>query len=167
MIIKKRKLADKEIDILISEMRDFPDIGLYTKNQWKSFQHVYIAENNNHFIGVCMVISLNKWFKIGPVIILKSYQGKGYGKQLLQFVVRKLKDNNLYIGSSNIRVGKIMESLKFHSINTFIDLPREIKVYLIKHFFQRISWEFLFDAIPKIFRKSGKYRYFVKFAIIP
>ncbi len=163
MKITKRKLTDKEIDILIEEMRNFPDVGLYTKNQWKSFQNIYIAGNNDHFIGVCVVISLKKWVKIGPVIILKSFQGKGYGRQLLQFVVSILKDKNLYIGSSNIRVGKIMERLKFQRINTFIDLPREIKVYLVKHFFQRINWEYLFDAVPKIFKKSGKYRYFVKY----
>lgn len=167
MKITKRKLTDMEIDILVLEMRNFPDVGLYTKNQWKSFTDIYIATNNYQIIGVCVVIPIKKWIKIGPVIILQAYQEKGYGKQLLQFIVSKLKDKNLYIGSSNVRVEKIMEKLKFERVNTFVNLPGEIKIYLVKHFFQRISWEYLFDAIPKIFQKSGKYRYFVKYSITP
>lgn len=162
-MITERRLTESEIDELIKEMRHFPDVGLYTKNQWKGFKHIFIADENNHLIGVCVVIQLNKWVKIGPVIILKNYQGKGYGKEVLKFVTEKYKDNNIYIGSSNQRVQMIMESLKFRKVSNFLNLSTEIKLYLIKHFFSRINWDFMVDSIPKLFKKSGKYIYLVKY----
>jgi hypothetical protein len=161
--ISKRKLTDSEIDLVVNEMRDFPDVGLYTKNQWNKFEHSFIAMKEKDFIGVCVTIPLLNWIKIGPVIILKTYQGKGNGRQLLTQVISDNSHSNLYIGSSNRKVGTIVESLKFQRVNSFFQLPSEIKIYVVKHFFQRINYEFLLDSFPKLFKKSGEYKYFIKY----
>lgn len=161
--IIRRTLTDSEIEIIVAEMKCFPDVGLYTRDQWKKFGRVFIIEDRNIFIGVCVVIPLKTWVKIGPIIISKSHQGRGFGKTLLTHIEQSFKDKNIYIGSSNKKVGHIMEDLHFQKINAFYKLPWEIQWYLIKHFFQRINGEFLSDAIPKIFHKSGNYRYFVKY----
>ncbi|MCL4338969.1 GNAT family N-acetyltransferase [Patescibacteria group bacterium] len=159
--IFQRKLADSEIMLLLSQSPFFPDVGLYAKKTWEGFQNPFIILKDDKFIGVCVVIPLENWLKLGPVIILKEFQGKGYGKRLLSRVVERYRANNLYIGSSNKKVGHIVKGLNFRKIS-YMGLPGEIKVFLLRQFWERLNLNFIKDAIPKLFRKSGRYRYFIR-----
>jgi hypothetical protein len=67
---------------------------------------------------------------MGPLIILRKYQKKGYGKQLLAYVTNEYPTEQLYIGSSNPAVKHMTCSLGFKEILSFRKLPMEIKITL-------------------------------------
>lgn len=156
-------LTDTEIALLIEQMKNFPHVGLLSHEMWRKFDYVYVTRSNNRLIGACAVVKLHNWIKIGPVIILSKYHNKGYGKKLLTKIVNDFRRHNLYIGSSNPAVIKIVRLLGFKKINNFFKLPKEIKVYLIKYFLERLNINFLLDDIrKKLFLKRGNYSYFIR-----
>ncbi len=151
------------MDLLEKETRKFPDIALIEEKVWRRWNKIYAAMENNKFVGVCVVVKLRDWRKIGPFLILEKYQNRGYGKLLIQHVLNQHSNTNIYIGSSNPRVWKMVQDLKFKKVNNFWKLPYEIKTFLVKHFFQRLSLNFLMDAVQKpIIRR--KYYYFLKYS---
>ncbi|OGF99975.1 hypothetical protein A2Y99_01470 [Candidatus Gottesmanbacteria bacterium RBG_13_37_7] len=164
MIIKKRKLVDAEIVLINEEIRKFPDIAYVNNSIWKKFECVYIAYSNNQFIGICVVVMLNDWVKIGPFVILQKYQGKGYGKKLLTYVIKKQKNINIFVGSSNKKVAKILSKLGFiQNTNTF-KLSREIKLYGLGYFLESLNLTFLKELIrKKLLFKRGKFFYYLKY----
>lgn len=160
--ITKRGLTVNEIALLIAEMRDFPDIGMLRANLWREFSHVFILQENHTFAGVCVAIPLEQWVKIGPVIVLKRFQGKGYGRALLSFITNHYRTTNIYIGSSNRKVAHILGSLGYRTVS-FFQLAKIIQRYLLIYIFKRIDRHFIIDAIKKlIFHKRDRYRYFIK-----
>lgn len=161
MCIEKRKLVEEEINRLIQEMKKFPDIGLFTKNLWKDFQDIFVAQKNGNLIGVCTIVDLGTWIKIGPLIVLSKFQGKGYGKLLFTHVMNTYKKKNLYIGSSHPRIWTIVEKRGFQRVGNFFSLPFVIQRYLIMYFFKRFNSDFLFDTLrKKLISKRGPYRYY-------
>lgn len=78
--ISKRALTDGEIELLIEEIRKFPNPVIGNKKQLKLLEHVYVAKVNTQFAGICAVIKLNSWTKLGPFVVLQKYHGKGIGK---------------------------------------------------------------------------------------
>lgn len=77
--ITKRSLTAKEIALLQREIANSPDITLFPKRRWKNFDILFIATDNKKLVGVCAVVDLGSWKKLGPLIILKNYHGKGCG----------------------------------------------------------------------------------------
>lgn len=161
--ISKQELKDEEIEILMHEMKSFPNVGMVPKDMWRQFGNVFVITRNRSLIGVCVVILLKNWVKLGPFIIRNKFQGKGYGKILLTHVVSDLKNKNLYIGSSNSVVGNIVQKLRFRSVKSFFQLPLEIKLYLLKYLFGRLNIGFLLDYFRKRFLiRKGKYQYYIR-----
>lgn len=164
VVFTKRSLTRDEIGILVQELHDYPHIGWISESGWKRFPEMYVATLQNKLVGVCVINQLKQWVKIGPLVIIRAYQGKGYGKMLLQFVLTRLKNRNIYIGSSNPIVGKLASEAGFYEGKGYYRLPMEIKLYLVSYFFQRLNPIFLLDAIRKIFMKKRGYSYFLKLA---
>lgn len=162
--ISNRKLNRSERELLEKESRKFPDIALIEEKVWRRWNKIYVAMENNKFVGVCVVIQLRDWKKIGPLLILEKYQNRRYGKLLISHVVNEHQNTNIYIGSSNPKVWQMAQDLKFKKVNNVWRLPTEIIIFLVNNFFQRLSLEFLLDAIQKpIIRR--KYYYFLKYSI--
>ncbi len=165
MNISKEKLTIQEINLLYEESKKSPDIGLINEKVWKQFKNIFILKNGKELIGVCVAVELKKWVKLGPIIIVGRYQGKGYGRLILTHVVKYYRNINLYIGSSNLKVVKIIRSLKFRKIGGFLSLPKEVRFYILfTYFIQRFSFEYVIDAFKKLLTyKREKYHYFLKY----
>lgn len=147
------------------EMRKSPHVGLLTYNMWRKFNCVYVMRLSDKLVGVCAVVKLKNWVKIGPVIILSKYQGKGYGKKLLSKVITDFPDKNLYIGSSSPAVISIVKRLGFTRMKNFFGLPRKIKIYLVKYFLERLNLGFAVDDFrKKSFLHRDGYSYFVRYS---
>ena len=161
LTITRRKLTDEEIGILVEETRKSPHIGLITPNVWKQLPVMYAAEIDNKLLGVCVVVPLKSWIKIGPVVVLNQHQKQGVGSLLLKRVNKDYLTKNLYIGSSNVGIKKIVIRLGFEPVG-FWKLPREVKRYLMSYFWQRGSIDYLLDALFKRLKfRRGPYNFFV------
>jgi len=161
--IQKRKLSSLESKILEAETMDFIHTGFTSQHIWQKYFPVYVMAAGNKLIGIVNIVGLNEWMKIGPVVILAKYQGKGYGGKILKHVVSDMKNNNLYIGSSNPYIWRIVEGLGFERLDNYLKLPREIKIYLLKYFLERLNFEFIINEAKKIReKKRTKYRFYAR-----
>lgn len=159
--ISKRKLKGEEIDLFINEIKNFPNPVAPKRRQWEVFDPVYILSKDSELIGICSVTRLKKWVKLGPFVILRKYQGKGYGKTIIEAMVKDYSNDNLFIGSRNPHVGKIAADLGFKEVNK-LDLPDKIKSYLVRNMLDNLSVNFIKELIRKKSIKEGKYRCFLK-----
>jgi GNAT superfamily N-acetyltransferase len=63
-------------------------------NQMKEGQQFYIAYNEEEGVGfVAVGLYETAMYKLHKIYVLPQMQGKGAGKQLLQFVVNKVKES--------------------------------------------------------------------------
>ena len=165
LIIRERLLSDEEQQQIAKQSRTFVHLGTINPDVLQKLQNVnkfYIAEYKKDFVGFCMVVKLKKWNKIGPVIILEKFQGKGYGKRLLAEVVSRNSQYNLYIGSSHPKICQIVLGLGFKGVDSYWRLPNEIKVYIIRYFFERLNTHFIIDSLKKMVKSKSRYQYFLR-----
>ncbi len=163
-IIKRRKLTNTEVDLLIRDTKFFSSLIYVSKERWLGFENPYIIGEDDNFVGVCMIYELKDWIKIGPLVVLKKYQGKGFGKKLLYRIVEDYKNKNIFITSSNPNVKKILDKLNFTYINNYFSLPLKMKLFLIKQLYEHISFNMLMEFIRKKFTLNKERRsYFVKY----
>jgi GNAT superfamily N-acetyltransferase len=156
-------LNDAEIDILVEEIKKFPN-PITGKKSWKTFDPVYIAKTvQNDFVGVCGIKKLNGWIKFGPFVVFKKYHGQGYGRKILSMAVKDYPDDNLFIGSRNPAVAKLATSFGFHEIKKILKMPRTIQFYLAGYIFQNLSLEFFKECIRKNPTQEGPYRVFLRY----
>lgn len=160
--IEKRKLTDKEIEILIEEVNKFfsPIVGY--KDKWQNFDTVYIATDNNQLVGVCGVEYVKNWRMLHPFVVLEKYQGHGIGSLLMENVIKESKGKNIFIGSQNVAVTKIASKYKFKTIHNVLALPLVVKIYLLKFTLDSINFRFMRALIYKRFMPRGKFQCFIK-----
>lgn len=160
-VITYRVLTIREQLILEAETKKSPYIGFIRHNVWDSFGKVFVLENKKQLIGVCVPVRLRHWCKLGPILVLSKFQGKGFGKILLSHAFNHFSNENLYIGAPNDRIVSIVTKLGFTKVRG-LNLPIEIKTYLFSYLFQRFSLEYITDAIRKKFTTHRwKYSYFI------
>jgi len=160
--ILKRKLKDAEIELLVEEIKKFPNPVAGNKKRWQILNPVYIAMTKNELAGICGVIKLKNWIKLGPFVVLKKYHGKGYGKTIINHIVKDYSKDNLFVGSRNPAVWKIATNLGFKEVSGIWILPNEVKLYLIKNLIQSLSIDYLREFIRKMPAQEGKYRCFIR-----
>jgi hypothetical protein len=68
-LIEKRDLNNQEIDLLISDVLKVPQLIAGNRKRWQKFELYYILKDSNLLIGVCAVIRLKNWIKLGPFAI--------------------------------------------------------------------------------------------------
>lgn len=161
--IIKRNPADKEIDWLINDIRQFPNLTYVSKKRWENFKHCYVLEVNNNFVGVCVVYPLEEWVKIGPLVILKKYQRKGYGNHLFTNVIRRYRNKNIFVASSNKAVENITIREGFVKIENYFRLPSVIKLFLLKQIFEYLNVTLMTEMVRKrLFFNRKKFSFFLK-----
>jgi N-acetylglutamate synthase-like GNAT family acetyltransferase len=122
----------------------------------------YVARQNGTFVGMCAVDQVDKYYKLGPFIVLSQYRGRGYGTQLFAHVMKELEGETLFVGSSNPTIRKIIEKHGFEPIQRK-DIPRCSKVYFLKYMLKILSLSFLLDAFKKwMIKRRGKYSTYVR-----
>ena len=161
--IAHRHLTDEERRTLAEVTHAFPHIGFISEAMWKKFGACYVITVDDKFAGVCAMVPLRSWLKLGPLIILEEFQGQGLGKQLIQHIVTQHAEEKLYIGSSNPAVANIVEKFHFYKEPRWFRLPRELQLYQITYFLERLSPTFLLDALRKQTQgKKGQYFFFYR-----
>jgi hypothetical protein len=163
--IQLRFLTHEETEKLEAEVKKSPHIGFIGKKMWQKFGKCYVITMNDEFAGICAAVHLPHWIKMGPLVVLGKFQGKGLAKQLVNKILSENENKNLYIGSSNPYVIQIVEKLNFQKEGNFFKLPAELQRYQVNYLLDRLSLKFLMDAITKnINQKKSKYYYFMRFA---
>ncbi len=159
--IEKRCLDNSEVDALVEEIKKFPN-PLTGKKTWRSLKEVYVLKNDRKLIGVCGVVKLNDWLKLGPLVVFEKYHHQGFGKIIFSSIIKDYPHNNLYVGSRNPLVAKIALGYGFNEISSIWKLPRVIKFYLIKNIIGNLSLGSIKELIRKQSVKEGPYRNFLK-----
>ena len=130
------------------------------ESRFRKYNNAYIVEQNKDFVGLCGIYEMKDWVKLGPLVFLKIFHGKGYGKILLNKIVNDYYDKNIFITSSNIAVQKIIGRLGFNEINGYSKLPVPILLFLIKQLYEHIHWKMITEFFRKKFtmvRNTRKY----------
>lgn len=161
--ITRRALTVDEAISLSEETCKFPHIGFINADLWKTFPHVYVATELGTLVGACVAFPLHGWVKIGPLVVMGTFQGKGYGRILLTHAIRHYRNARIFVGSSNPKVHTIVRSLGLREVGSIFRVPLVVQRYLLHYLFMRASYAYIIDALRKklLFRR-GKYRYFLK-----
>lgn len=156
---EKRRLSEREVEAIVEEIKKFPN-PLNGKNFWLALKQVYIALSQNELIGVCGIRKLNNWTKLGPFVVFQKYHGQGYGRKIIETILKDYSNDNLFIGSRNPAVAKIASSLGFSEVDSIWKLPNTIKVYLLGALFETLSLYYISEFIRKKPIQEGPYRFF-------
>lgn len=154
-IILKRPLTDQEIDLVFKEIKTTPNITGYTKNEWKGFQDIFVAEKDGKLIGLSLLKVLDEdWSELAALYILPTFRHKGIGRRLFYKSIEylKTKNKNIYTVSRNPLVIDLMRTNQFKIIG-FSSLPRAIKVHIFKH---SMSFYRFKEYIRKVFVYKSK-----------
>jgi RimJ/RimL family protein N-acetyltransferase len=163
--IVKRPLKEREIDLLMSDIRSYPSLIYVKKARLIKYREPYVVEDEGEFVGMCAAYEFDNWVKLGPFVFLKKFHGKGYGKILLTKIVGDYVKKDIYITSSNIAVQKIIEKLDFKEIGGLFDLPLSVKMFLLRQMYEHIHWKMITEFIrKKMTMKSSARKYYIKHA---
>jgi hypothetical protein len=160
--ILHRKLTNTEILLINADTRMYPDLTYVSPKLWQTFSDHYILFVNDEFAGVCATIKLSHWIKLGPLVLRSHFHNKGFGTKLFQKIIFAHPNTNLYIGSSNFAVWKIVVKNQFTQVQ-LLALPTEVRYYLITTLIRFINPKFLFEAVRKtILYGKHRYGYFIR-----
>jgi GNAT superfamily N-acetyltransferase len=160
--VAPEKLSDYMIEQLQQEVKKSINITLFDKRTWNTYETVYVARENDNFVGVCVVDPIENYYKLGPFIVLSEYQGKGYGAELFEQVIKNLEGKTLFVGSSNPAVRKIIGKHGFETLPRK-NVPKCLKVYFLKYMLKVLDAAFLWDAFKKwVVRGRGRYSIYVR-----
>jgi hypothetical protein len=158
--ISKRYLSNKEIDLIIEEIKKFPN-PVTIRRSWQRLNEVYVAVNDKELAGVCGITKLKDWTKVGPFVVFEKYQNQGLGKKIFTAVLKDYPSSNLYVGSRNLAVARIVEKSGFYEVKPR-NLPTDIKICIIRHILENLSIEYLKELIRKKPTKEGPFRSFLR-----
>jgi GNAT superfamily N-acetyltransferase len=165
--ITRRPLKENEINLLMEDIKLYPSLIYVKKSRFKKYQNTYVVEEDRQFVGICGIYEIKDWVKLGPLVFLKKFHGKGYGKILLNKIVSDYSNKNIFIDSSNIAVQKIISRLNFKEVNGFFNLPTSILLYSIKFLYEYIHWKLITEFFRKKFTmKRNTRKYYIKSSML-
>lgn len=139
IVYERRKLSDKEIGMIIKEIREVPDITYVLKIMFKLRKDGYVATQDGKLCGICSFYDLGgNWVKLGPLLVLKEYRGRGIGSTLLTKVIALNENRNLYVGSSRGSLKELNKEFGFIETRGIL-LPFRVKLFFLFYFFVSIS----------------------------
>lgn len=133
-LITKRPLTDQEVDLIYHEIKNTPNITGYTKNEWRVFKNVFVAEKKGNLIGISLTKGIDtQWEEIAVLYVLPAFRHKGVGKHLFYKSFESLKDKkkNIYAVSRNQSIISLLKSNRFEFVN-FWSLPLDLKTQILK-----------------------------------
>ena len=160
--IEKHTLTEEEITELISSIKTAPDLAFVERKNWKRYPNPYCVFADNEFAGVCCIAETKHWIKIGPLVTLPKFQGKGLGKLLFNTVVEK-QTKSLCVMSSCPILQHLTNSAGFTEVPNVFALPMEVQRLLIKQLINYLSVPYLLEALrKKLILKRGKVKFYRK-----
>ena len=155
LVIHKKIPSKKELDHIITETKHFPNQIYVGPKTWASFDGHYCAYVDNNFSGILAVNRFSNWVKLGPLVVLSRYHGKGIGTKLVKTAIKEEnKHKQIYLASANPAVWKIVGKLCFVQYKNISDLPWSVKlIYTIMSLKVLVQGEFL-EFIKELIRKK-------------
>ena len=105
-----KKISEKEYDSVYTLLQELTDVGIYNKKKFITYLHT--LPSNIHMFCICedsMVIGIgtimieqkiiHNFSKVGhieDIVIDSNYNGRGYGKNLLNFLTNFAKGEGCY-----------------------------------------------------------------------
>lgn len=162
--IVRRNLSKIEASLLVQEMRNFPDIVYFSESHLSHLPHTFVAEIDGQFAGVCGVYEIGTWIKLGPLVVLQEYHGRGLGRALIQKVLQNYPNKNFLIISSNTKVQRIALTSGFAECRSFFALPNIVKFALARQLVHMLNTRLILEKIRKsIHYKRGPMRWYVRY----
>ncbi len=162
--IVRRKLTELEITELVENVRIFPNLAYVSPNRWRHFADPYCLLVDGHFAGVCAIYNFKNWVKLGPLVLLQKFHGKGLGKNLLHKIIQDNINTSIFIVSSNPAVQYIVTSCDFQHISSYFSLPLSVQLFLIQQLVEHLNFSFIREGIrKKFFLRRGEIKFYVKF----
>lgn len=160
--IDRRRLTESEIRELVHDIRLYPNLMYVSPSRFRNLKNPYCISKNNHFAGVCGIYSFGTWIKLGPLALLRRYHGLGIGKKLLDTIISDHANTSVYIASSNPVVQHVVTSRGFKQIPNYVQLPYEVKRFLIKQLVEHLNINFLKESVrKKFFLHRDKIKFYV------
>lgn len=135
------------------EIKSTPNILGATRDEWRLFGEIWVAEENGSLVGVAVNRDTGStWSEITLLYILIAYRGVGAGRRLFEAAWGELekRGRNLYVISRNPAVIKMMKEKDMRFVNLLL-LPYEIQRYNIRFMLNRYR-------MVELVRKSIVYR---------
>ena len=162
--IVRRNLSKIEASRLVQEMRDFPDIVYFSESHLCHLPHTFVAEFDGQFAGVCGVYEIGTWIKLGPLVVLQEYHGRGLGRALIDVILQHYPSHNYLIISSNKIVQRIALTSGFAECRSFFALPNIVKFALARQLVHMLNTRLILEKIRKsIHYKRGPMRWYVRY----
>ncbi len=163
--IVRRKLTESEIRGLINDIRLYPNLAYISPTRFHHLTRPYCVSVDGRFSGICGVYSFDTWIKLGPLVLLQRFHGKGIGRKLLDTIISDHKNMSIYIASSNSAVQHIITSHNFKQIPSYFQLPHEVKLFLLRQLIEHLNLNFLTEGLrKKCFQRRGEIKFYVKLA---
>lgn len=138
MTIRQASLTDLE-EILKVETDNFTaeDFGLSRSSLRYHLKRniVFIIEDKKRIIGYCLWLTRKNFYRLYSIAVLKEFHSKGYGKMLLEYSLKQLKDKELRLEVKQInkQAVSLYEKFGFKIIKTLKSYyPNNIDGYLMK-----------------------------------
>ena len=130
-VVQEKLTSDEKLKVM-EATKLFENLVYVGWNTWDHFDWIYKIYINNNFAGVCAVNTFQSYAKMGPLVLLPTFHGKGLGKKLVTTIVEREKQkHNLYIGNSNLKVWHIADGLDFVERSTS-SIPYQVKIIYVK-----------------------------------
>jgi ribosomal protein S18 acetylase RimI-like enzyme len=101
---------DRMLNIVLNNIRNVPEAFL---DHWFEREHLYYAFDENELVGALDLSP--QYLNISNIGVASNHRGKGYGRQMIQFSLKTLKDWGtehaaLRVHSENTRAIRLYES---------------------------------------------------------
>jgi GNAT superfamily N-acetyltransferase len=163
LIIVRQNLNQQQVAKLINDTWFFPDLVYISSKRWLNYHKPYVIYLNQQFAGACAICEFRDWIKVGPLVLLKKYQGLGIARQLLTQISSEYSQQTIFVSTTNERLQNLLVKFQYKDLGSFWTVPVPMGWFLIYQFFQYLSW----PMIGEYFRKTKYYcrcprKYFVK-----
>ena len=157
--IVKRKLNGKEAKLLVTAIKNSPDISGYTVREWVNCSNVFVAEDREgKTLGACMNDDFAKgWTEIAVLFVFEQHRERGIGRAFLNLSLEdaRKRNKNVMMLSRNDIVTRMMLESGLKIISNRAELPGYLKKHkLTLTLYYDTRWLMNFYRIFEIIRKK-------------
>lgn len=70
----RRPLKEDEINLLMKDIKLYPDLVYVKESRFRKYNDAYIAEQDKEFVGLCGIYEMKDWIKLGHYFMGKRYK---------------------------------------------------------------------------------------------
>lgn len=151
--IKSQKPKRDDISQLVKDTKNFPFLTYVGRRTWRSFDGYYAAYVDNSFAGVMTVNKFGGWTKLGPLVVLSKFHGRGVATALVKKAIATEK-GNIYLASANPAVWKIAQNIGMLEKFNWLNLPHPIRLIYLKLSFNVVRCGEFIPFVKEMLRKQ-------------